>query len=138
MIRRPAGLAAWIYENLYFWSDWKRSYGGTLNRDSILTTISVYWFTGTIYSSVRLYLESEKGPLSLGRNEKIDTPTAMVVLPAEMRMPPRSWVECGYNLVHWSSRNSLQPISAGFSGYTADLRLTGVTFSIVLNKCNAI
>lgn len=72
-------------------------------RDSILSIISVYWFIDTIYSSVRLYLESEKRPLSLGRNEKIDTPTAMVVLPAEMPMPPRSWVEHGYNLVHWSS-----------------------------------
>lgn len=97
----PAGLAAWIYEKFHLWSDWRRSYGGTLNRDSILTNISIYWFTGSIYSSVRLYLESEKRPLSLEKNERISPPAGMVLLPAEMPMPPRSWVERGYNLVYW-------------------------------------
>uniref|UniRef100_UPI0035CB5D0C epoxide hydrolase family protein n=1 Tax=Citrobacter freundii TaxID=546 RepID=UPI0035CB5D0C len=34
----PAGLAAWIYEKLYFWSDWKRSYDGTLISCSYCVT----------------------------------------------------------------------------------------------------
>ncbi|ELL3369800.1 hypothetical protein QHG06_000914 [Shigella sonnei] len=45
-------------------------------------------------------------------------------------MPPRSWVERGYNLEHWSSPNALRPKSAGFFGYTADMLIACMTHSI--------
>lgn len=54
----PAGLAAWIVEK---WRSWSDCHGDILSRftmDELLTTISLYWFTETITSSVRIYFES--------------------------------------------------------------------------------
>ena len=54
----PAGLAAWIVEK---WRSWSDCGGDVLSRftlDELLTNISIYWFTETITSSVRMYFES--------------------------------------------------------------------------------
>ncbi|HZC72798.1 MAG TPA: epoxide hydrolase, partial [Jatrophihabitans sp.] len=51
----PAGLAAWIGEKLWTWTE--RDAGG-LTIDQMLDNISLYWLTGTATSSTRLYWES--------------------------------------------------------------------------------
>src|SRR5579885_3505562 len=53
----PAGLAAWIVEKFRVWS------GGDdveqhFSKDQLLTNIMIYWVTGCIGSSVRLYYEA--------------------------------------------------------------------------------
>ena len=45
----PAGLLAWIGEKFHEWAD------QPIDRDLMLTDISIYWFTGTAKSSARLY-----------------------------------------------------------------------------------
>ena len=47
----PIGLLAWIAEKFHEWSD------GPIDRDLLLTNVSVYWFTKTAGSSARLYFE---------------------------------------------------------------------------------
>ena len=51
----PAGLAAWIVEKLRAWSDCDGDIERSFSKDEILTNITLYWLTGTIGSSMRMY-----------------------------------------------------------------------------------
>ena len=51
----PAGLAAWIVEKLRAWSDCDGDVERSFTKDEILTNVSIYWFTATIGSSMRMY-----------------------------------------------------------------------------------
>lgn len=98
----PVGLAAWIVEKLQAWSDC----GGELDRrfslDEVLATVTLYWVTGTIGSSMRLYLEASRHPLALPPGERIDVPSGWALFPAETPAnPPRQWVERGYAVERW-------------------------------------
>jgi len=94
----PAGLLCWIAEKFKEWSDPHSS----IDVDTLLTNVSVYWFTNTIASSVRMYLESSHTPLALESKRRIAVPTAVAVFPYELPLPPRSWVERGYSVVRWT------------------------------------
>ncbi len=61
----------------------------------------IYWVTGTITSSTRLYYESRNTRPSrpLGY---IDVPTGAALFPKEITLPPRRWAETRYNIVHWT------------------------------------
>lgn len=93
----PAGLAAWIAEKFAAWS---QDFEGTIGLDTLLTNISLYWFTQTIGTSFRMYVEGRARPLAL--LERIAPPLGVALLPAELPMPPRSWVERGFNLRRWT------------------------------------
>lgn len=93
----PAGLGAWIYEMFLEWSD----PATRPSLDDILTNISVYWFTNTIGSSVRLYRESVKTPLHFTRPRAVAVPTGILRCPREAPFPPRSWIERGYDVTQW-------------------------------------
>src|ERR1022692_1631788 len=51
----PAGLAAWIVEKLRAWSDCDGDVERRFTKDEILTNVTLYWLTGTIGSSMRMY-----------------------------------------------------------------------------------
>lgn len=95
----PAGLAAWIADKFDAWSD-----GGVdrnIGRDRLLDNISLYWLTGTIASSMRIYFE-DHGP---GRQQPIppvSVPTGHAIFPAEIIKTPRAWAEQRFNIVSWS------------------------------------
>lgn len=94
----PAGLGAWIHEKFVEWAD-----PDTLPHvDDILTNISLYWFTNTIGSSMRLYRESARTPLRLPAGTRVDVPTAVLRCRHEAPFPPRCWVERGYDVVRWT------------------------------------
>jgi pimeloyl-ACP methyl ester carboxylesterase len=98
----PVGLAAWLVEKLRAWSDCDGNLERRFTKKQILTHISLYWFTQTIHSSMRLYLESASTPLRLEEGERISPPTALTVFPKEAPSPPKEWVERGYNLQRWT------------------------------------
>ena len=56
----PAGLAGWIVEKFWAWTDHDGDLEQAVTRDQILTNLTVYWVTNTINSSVRLYCESQR------------------------------------------------------------------------------
>jgi len=99
----PAGLAAWIVEKFRAWSDCGGNVESRFTKDELLTNVMIYWVTGSIGSSVRLYAEArrELGP-QLGPRERIEVPTAFARFPAELTRPPREWVERAYNIQRWS------------------------------------
>jgi pimeloyl-ACP methyl ester carboxylesterase len=94
----PAGLAAWIVEKFREWADPDSHIG----LDALLTNVTLYWVTGSIASSMRLYLESSRTPLQLARGQRVDVPCAVARFPLEMPFPPRSWIERGYDVVRWT------------------------------------
>jgi pimeloyl-ACP methyl ester carboxylesterase len=94
----PAGLAAWILEKFHQWSDGD----GALTVDELLTNVTLYWMTGTIYSSFRMYYEGGKAPLFLGENECVRIPCAVAHFPCEVLFPPSLWVERGFNVEQWT------------------------------------
>lgn len=101
----PAGLAAWIVEKFHGWTDMPQGADGDLDdhfdKDELLTNVSIYWFTRTITSSMRIYYESGRArPIKpMGY---IDVPTGAAVFPAELYITPRAWAEAAYDIRHWT------------------------------------
>jgi microsomal epoxide hydrolase len=98
----PAGLAAWIVEKFRAWSDCDGDVGSVFTLDELLTNVSLYWVTGCIGSSVRIYYEANRDPWRLGAGERVEVPTAFAAFPAENSRPPREWVERAYQVQRWS------------------------------------
>jgi pimeloyl-ACP methyl ester carboxylesterase len=98
----PAGLAAWIVEKFRTWSDCEGDPERRFTKDQLLTNVMIYWVTGAIGSSVRLYNEELNHPFQLRRGERVEAPTAVAVFPREIATPPRSWAERAYNLKRWT------------------------------------
>lgn len=86
----PAGLAAWLLEKFQRWSDCRESPDTTIDLDTMLANISLYWFTGAIGSSFWPYFARHHGPWPISAASTIDVPTGYCEFPAEILRPPRS------------------------------------------------
>jgi pimeloyl-ACP methyl ester carboxylesterase len=95
----PAGLLAWIVEKFRAWSDCDGDPETVFTRDQLLTNVTVYWVTGTITSSARLYREHMH---SREKPAPVTVPTGVARYPKEVLRFPRPWVERRYNVVHWA------------------------------------
>ena len=96
----PAGQLAWIAEKFGEWTD-----GGltAVDRDQMLTNITVYWLTRTAGSSARLYYEAAAARAASGGAPSISTvPTGVAVFPEEIAASVRRLAEQSNNIVHWS------------------------------------
>lgn len=98
----PVGLAAWIIEKFQAWSDCGGDLGSILSLDTILTDISLYWFSNNLNASLRLYKENRLDPLTFAPGERIKPPVGMAHFPLELPIPPRSWVERVATVTRWS------------------------------------
>jgi pimeloyl-ACP methyl ester carboxylesterase len=97
----PAGLCAWILDKFWDWSDHENDVLRSFTRDEILTDVSVYWFTRTATSSVRIYYEGAKAGTGTYEVPRHEVPTGGAVFKAEITTPSRRWAEPRYNLVHY-------------------------------------
>jgi pimeloyl-ACP methyl ester carboxylesterase len=101
----PAGLAAWILDKFWAWSDHGGRLESKFTKDQLLTTIMIYWVTETMPSSVRIYFEYQH-PVPYRPSERPRrpgrVPVGVALFPKEIHLPPRAWVERHYNLVHWT------------------------------------
>ncbi|MFA9503737.1 epoxide hydrolase family protein [Natrinema sp. H-ect1] len=97
----PAGLAGWIVEKFRAWSDCDGDLESWIDRDRLLDNLSVYWLTGTIGSSMRLYAETDVGAAT---PESVDVPTGHARYPAEVYKTPRGWAEAVYDVEYWSEQ----------------------------------
>lgn len=94
----PAGLAAWILEKFHAWSD-TSDFVSRYGRDRLLANLTLYWATGSIGSSMRLYYETVR---DLGRWGRVEVPTAMLMSPFDMFPTPQAWAERSYNVERWT------------------------------------
>ncbi len=95
----PAGLAAWIVEKFRTWGDTKGNVESRFSKDELLTNLTIYWATGTIASSVRLYYEFARENRLQGR---VAIPTAQLIATHDMVPPPREICERFYNVTRWT------------------------------------
>ena len=98
----PVGLAAWILEKFHRWSDCDGNVELQFTKDELLANITLYWVTGTITSSMRLYYETTKAGHSGPPDQYVQTPTAVALFPKELVLPPRRWAENYFNIVRWT------------------------------------
>jgi epoxide hydrolase len=94
----PAGQLAWIAEKFGQWTDGGL---GSVDRDQMLTNITVYWLTRTAGSSARLYYEAARAGSSRAPVPST-VPTGVAVFPAEIAPPVRRLAEQSNHIVHWS------------------------------------
>lgn len=95
----PAGLAAWIVEKWIGWADTRSDPENYFDRDELLTTISLYWLTRTIGSSILDYSDNRADPPKLRGGERVTVPTRLAVFTDPAGDPPREWIERLYEHV---------------------------------------
>ena len=98
----PAGLAAWIVEKWRSWSDCGGDVESRYTKDELLSNVTIYWVTGTINSSCRLYYESLRVPWSLKQGERVHVPNSVALFPKDISQPPREWGERSRNIHRWT------------------------------------
>ena len=103
----PAGLAAWILEKWRSWADSRGNLDARFSRDFLLTTVTLYWVTRTITSSMRDYFDNDnpRFRVTLGPEVFVTVPTGFAVFTSNFvdeGTPPREWAERLYNVRRWT------------------------------------
>jgi len=103
----PVGQLAWIAEKFKEWTDSTDRPEDAVDRDHLLTNISVYWLTATAGSSAQLYYDSEHLDEDFGRTWAgpwpLTMPVGAAVFPKDVARPIRSWAENIFpSLSHWT------------------------------------
>lgn len=99
----PLGLAAWIAEKVRSWSDCDGDIETVISLETLLTDISLYWFSDSLSASFRLYKENRLRPLVFAPDERVTPPLGVAVFPRELPMPPLSWLERVFDVRRWTS-----------------------------------
>jgi pimeloyl-ACP methyl ester carboxylesterase len=86
----PIGLLAWIYEKFQAWSC-------EVDRDALLTAVSIYWFTGTGATSAEFIHESMNAP---GTWAPATAPTGFATFAADTGI--RSLLDPAHEIEHWT------------------------------------
>jgi microsomal epoxide hydrolase len=106
MMDSPVGIAAWILEKMYFWSDLKdNNIESVYSKDILLANIMVYVVTKTFNTASWIYYgRREEGGRFFPKDfKKIEIPTSIAVFPAEMSAwPPKTYVERIFNVKQWT------------------------------------
>ncbi len=96
----PVGLAAWIIEKFYGWSDIDGALERKYTKDELLTNIMIYWVTQTINPSIRFYYEESHAP-SLKTGQRVEVPVAMALFPKDTPAP-RALAERTLRIERWT------------------------------------
>ena len=110
MMDSPVGIAAWIIEKMYSWSDLQdNNIESVYSKDTLLANIMVYIVTKTFNTASWIYYgrREEGGRFFPNDFKKIEIPTAAAIFPAEMsEWPPRSYVDRIFNIKQWTEMPS--------------------------------
>jgi pimeloyl-ACP methyl ester carboxylesterase len=85
-------------EKLRAWSDCGGDVERSFTKDEILTDVTMYWLTGTIGSSMRMYAANGAIPLSQ-HARRVEVPSGFALFPADLVHPPRAWLDRVANVV---------------------------------------
>ncbi|HCT80310.1 MAG TPA: epoxide hydrolase [Micromonosporaceae bacterium] len=91
----PTGQLAWIGEQFKAWTE------SEVDRDWLLTNVSLYWFTGTAGSSAQRYYEAVNDPGAWAPKGRGTVPTGVLVAAAH-EYAIRPWAERDLNIVRWT------------------------------------
>ena len=119
----PVGLAAYIIEKFRAWGDTKGDVESRFTKDELLTTVMIYWVTGTINSTMRGYYENHHSPALPWRRGRIEVPTGAALFANDYVFPhahPRELAERLYNIRRWN----VMPTGGHFAAAEEPLALT--------------
>ena len=110
----PAGLAAWIIEKFYAWSDNGGDIENAFTKDELLTNLTIYWGTQTVYSSINIYYEGIQAIMQAKYNplvklnpfdktgDKSEVPAAFALFPKDIAPAPKKFAERFFNVQRWT------------------------------------
>ncbi|MCM3633864.1 epoxide hydrolase [Paenibacillus camelliae] len=97
----PVGQLAWIAEIFKKWSYPVDALAEqSIDRDLLLTNISLYWFSCTSGSSAQVYYESMNDPMAWIPKDPVSVPTGVLVSRSH-DTSIRSFAARDFNIVHW-------------------------------------
>src|SRR5881628_704267 len=115
----PVGLASWIIEKWYGWSDHDGDLEKVFTKDELLTNVMIYWVTNSGASSARIYYESRHmdgglAPTPFPRPEgRVSVRTGCGAFPSQYdrrgdrvntnSVEARKAAEARYNVVHFTT-----------------------------------
>jgi epoxide hydrolase len=96
----PIGQLAWVIEKFKEWIDPRHELPEqAIDRDVLLTNVSLYWFTATAGASSQLYYETNHDPSQWAPKEKGTVPTGIAVSRHDITI--RRFAERDHNIVRW-------------------------------------
>ena len=98
----PTGQLAWVVEKFKEWTDPSAALPeDAVDRDHILTDVSIYWFSNTAGSSANLYYETYHDPSLFAPRERGTVPTGVAVSTTQ-DVAIRHLAERDHNVVRWT------------------------------------
>lgn len=99
LVDSPVGLAAWILEKFYAWTDCAGHPENILSKDELLDNVMLYWLPSNGASAARIYWESfNKVNLT-----DIHVPAGCSVFPREIFRASERWAKTRFkNLTYWN------------------------------------
>jgi pimeloyl-ACP methyl ester carboxylesterase len=94
----PVGWLAWMTERFQDLTDNDGDFLHSVDRDTFLSDVTLYWVTGTIGSSMRMYHEGRVYDEAVVP-PRLQTPIGYAVFPKEVATPPERWIDPLYNVV---------------------------------------
>jgi pimeloyl-ACP methyl ester carboxylesterase len=105
----PVGLASWIVEKFYTWSDCGGAIESRFTKDELLTHIMIYWVTESIGSSFLPYYDFANASALTWIKEGVkkwtgssQVPAAFALFPKDIGNPPREWAQRFFNVRRWT------------------------------------
>jgi pimeloyl-ACP methyl ester carboxylesterase len=97
----PAGQLAWIVEKFQEWTDPAAAQPeDAVDRDTILTDVSIYWLTATAGSAAHTYYERFNDPALWAPRPRSEVPVAVAVFTTDVTVRP--FAERDHNVVRWT------------------------------------
>ena len=120
----PAGLASYLVEKYRRWADTGGDLESRFSKDELCDFLTMFWSTGSIASSLRIYWAERRRRWHLGPEETIAVPAAVGAFHAGMQAdgesagvignPPQEWTRRVFSdLRRWSE----PPSGAHFSAF---------------------
>jgi microsomal epoxide hydrolase len=90
----PVGLASWLIEKFYAWSDNNGDLESCFTKDELITNIMIYWVSQSINSSIRTYAENARAGYmgGLQSSKRVEVQTGVSLFAKEAQFP-REWAE---------------------------------------------
>jgi len=90
----PAGLAAWIIDKWYTWTEPPSGdLGKHFTPDQLLANVTIYWATGTVNSASRPYYERDHHPRRRKPDDRITVPAGIALTTQEIERAPREYLD---------------------------------------------
>ena len=102
----PVGQLAWVVEKFREWTDSAEVPEDAVDRDHLLTNVTIYWLTATAGSSAQIYVEgADLLPTAAARPSlpPLAVPLGVAVFPHDIVLPIRRLADRSFpNIVHWT------------------------------------